>query len=263
MIPHLDLWREQCKHLVLAQRRDMQIKFHFHAPIEICYVQQGAIEVCINDRRATLQAGEMSIALGYDSHCYRTVGDGSEATVLIIPPHLCPEFQAFIKGRCAATPFIRDTTVTARIRDCFAEMHPESANRIKTLGYMNVILGIISENTAFAQAPAERDPHLSSRILMYIHAHYQEEISLSTMATALGYNASYLSRYFKAHFHVGLNRYITLTRLKQCVILLRSREKNVAECAFESGFSSLRTFYRAFYNEFGCSPKDFLARLPQ
>ena len=40
---------------------------------------------------------------------------------------------------------------------------------------------------------------------------------------------------------------------------MKNEDKSITECAFESGFQSLRTFYRAFEAEFGCSPRTFLA----
>ena len=92
MIPHLDLWREQCKKLALVQRNNIDTKFNFHSPIELCYVQKGELEVCINDQQTVLHQGELSVALSYDPHCYHTVGDISEALIMIIPTSMCHEF---------------------------------------------------------------------------------------------------------------------------------------------------------------------------
>ena len=257
MIPHLDLRREQCKQLVLVQRDDIDVVFNFHSPIEICYVQKGEIEVYVNDQKTVLRAGEMSVALSYDAHCYHTIGEHSETQVMIIPTSMCLEFLSAIEKQRAINPFIRDTNATAKIMEYYGELKADQSNKIKTNGYTNVILGIIMENVGFEEATADTNAHLSSRILMYINENYTDDITLTSIATALGYNPSYLSRYFKSCFHIGINQYITLVRLKRFVTLSNGSEKSVADRAYESGFRSLRTFYRAFYNEFNCSPKDF------
>ena len=259
MIARLDLRREQCKSLDLVQRRNLDVTFHFHSPIEICYVQKGALDVYIDDRHTVLREGELSVALSYAAHCYRTVGESSEALVMIIPPNLCPEFISLIEKQRAINPFIRDPKATTTIMECYHEMESGSSNKIKTIGYTNVILGTIMEHVGFEAAPSDMNTLLSSRILMYINEHYKKELTLTSIATALGYNPSYLSRYFKACFQCGINQYITLVRLKQFVLLSRDREKSIAGCARECGFRSLRTFYRAFYEEFKCSPKDFIS----
>ena len=115
------------------------------------------------------------------------------------------------------------------------------------------------ESVGFEASPSDMNTSLSSRIVMYINENYQKELTLTSIATALGYNPSYLSRYFKSCFRIGINQYITLVRLKRFVILSKDREKSIASCAHESGFRSLRTFYRVFYDEFKCSPKDFIS----
>jgi AraC-like DNA-binding protein len=178
---------------------------------------------------------------------------------MIIPTSVCLEFLSAIEKQRAINPFVRDRKATSKIMEYYAELKSDQNNKIKTIGYTNVILGIIMENVGFEAAVADMNPHLSSRILMYINENYKEDITLTSIATSLGYNPSYLSRYFKSCFHIGINQYITLVRLKQFVILSNDSEKSVANCAYESGFRSLRTFYRAFYNEFKCSPKDFIS----
>ena len=260
MIAQLDLWREQCKELVLVQRTDMDVNFHFHSPIEICYVQKGELDVYINDRHAVLRKGELSVAMSYDSHCYRTVGDHSEAEVMIIPTYLCPDFLAAIEKQRVINPFIRDPKATVRIMEYYHEMQSDYNNKIKVIGYTNVILGIIMEHVGFEAVTTDQNTPLSSYILMYINENYRGDLTLASIATALGYNPSYLSRYFKSCFHIGINQYVTLVRLKQFVILSKDRKKSIAACAYESGFHSLRTFNRVFYDEFNCSPKEFLSR---
>ena len=42
--------------------------FHFHSQIEICIVTAGEIDALINNNRNRLCAGELSVALGYDTH---------------------------------------------------------------------------------------------------------------------------------------------------------------------------------------------------
>ena len=88
----------------------------------------------------------------------------------------------------------------------------------------------------------------------------KKDLTLSSLASKFGYNPSYLSRYFKSCFSIGINNYITKMRLREAVLLMKDHSNNVTYCAYESGFNSLRTFYRAFYSEFQCTPKEYLTK---
>ena len=259
MIPHLDLWREQCQKLVLVKRNNLDTSFHFHSPIELCLVKKGELEVFINDQHAILHEGELAVALSYDFHCHRSISETTEALIMIIPPHLCPEFAATVKKQHATTPFIRDLAVTDKITGYCEALQACAQNAVKSMGFMNVILGTVMESIPFETVSMEAASNLSARIILYIEQNFQKELTLPSIAKALGYNSSYLSRYFNAHFHIGISRYVTLIRLKHFMKLSKCGTKSTADYAYESGFRSLRTFYRAFYNEFHCTPKDFIS----
>ena len=103
------------------------------------------------------------------------------------------------------------------------------------------------------------DPSLSSRILTYIYDHFREELTLKSLSQYLGYNENYLSRYFSSSFKISFSKYLSTVRLKN-VLLLMHEGKSLTEAAFDSGFNSIRTFYRCFKSEFGVPPKEYLSK---
>ena len=54
-----------------------------------------------------------------------------------------------------------------------------------------------------------------------------------------------------------------MLRLRETVLLMRAGKMSITACALESGFGSMRSFYRAFREEFGCTPKEYFASTPQ
>ena len=101
---------------------------------------------------------------------------------------------------------------------------------------------------------------LAGRILMYIEENFVSGCSPSDIAKHFGYTQSYISRYFKSCFGINLSEYVTLVRLKRAAALLQSGKHSITYAALESGFNSMRTFYRAFSNEFGCTPKEYIEK---
>ena len=260
MQPELDIKREQDNQLFWVSYNYISRTIHFHSQIELYFVDEGEISVWVNDKQTILKQGEMSVALSYDAHGYQTVKN-SKSSLLMIPTHMCEEFISAIQNKRISNPFIRDKEAVKKLKDCYNKITEESNNKIKRIGYIYVLLGILMEHMNFETLQENIDPSLSSHILLYINENYKKDINLSSIASALGYNSSYLSRYFRSCFNISINRYVTLIRLKEAVILMHEKKHNITYCALESGFNSMRTFYRAFFDEFHCTPKEYLEHL--
>ncbi len=254
------LTREQHNRLFFAEYENDFGTFHFHSPIELYFVDGGEMEVLVNDRRRVLHAGEMSVALSFDAHSYRTVG-ASRSSVLIIPSYMCEEFVESVKRKRATNPFICDTGTVQKLKSCFEEIKSCADNKIKQKGYIYVMLGILTEHISLKDVDSPIDSKLSSRMLFYLNENYKNDISLTDMSHEFGYTKEHLSRYFKSCFNIGINRYLTLIRLKNALELMHEGKHSVIYCAMESGFNSMRTFYRAFASELGCSPHEYLVGL--
>lgn len=255
MQAEFNLKREQNNRLICEIGRHPRCNLHFHSQIEIYLVVSGEVEVWVNNSRRVLTAGEMSVALSYDAHGYHEVRE-AEIEYLIVPTDLCGEFLKVLQNKQIENPFISDRALFDEIKTCFLRIR-ESGNEISVRGYIYVILGMLLDRIRFEARREPKDHEVSSEILRYISAHCREDLSASSISLAFGYNPSYLSRAFKSKFKIGLTQYITMMRLREAVLLMKDPGKSITECAYESGFRSLRTFYRCFQNEFGCAPQEY------
>jgi AraC-like DNA-binding protein len=218
------------------------------------------MDITVGGRHRLLGAGEISVALGYESHVYRTP-EASRSSVLLIPPYMCEEFIAATNGKRLESPFITEPEVTAEIRRYYAALKEEGVGKIRQIGYIYTMLGIILDNVRLVDEKEPVDTDLGSRMLFYINENYKNGITPASIASHFGYNQSYISRYFKSCFGINLVKYLTVTRLKSALFLLGEGKQDITYCALESGFSSMRTFYRAFRSEFGTSPKEYISSL--
>lgn len=250
--------REKQNHLFYKEYTNDKGIFHFHSQIELYFVDEGEMEVIVNTQKKTLKGGEMSVALSYDAHGYRTPS-ASKSSVLIIPPYLCEDFISAIKSKRVNNPFITNMEAVKKIKSCIAEINNNTQNEITLSGYLHVILGIVMDNIVFSPSETAIEPLLSSQLLFYLDENFMNHITLESLSAVFGRTPGYLSRYFKSSFHVGFNQYLTILRLKHALMLLHENKHSITYCAMESGFNSMCTFYRAFYNEFQCSPKEYLS----
>lgn len=252
--------RERHNKLFYKEYENDKCVLQFHSHIELYFVDDGAMEFMVNGHRRTLRGGEMSVALSYDSHAYRTP-ESSKSSVLIIPVYLAEAFIGATKHKKAAYPFITDRETVKKIKGYIKDLLSEDGNEVITLGLINVILGTVMKSIFFENTETASDMELSSRILSYVNQQFKDDITLESLAHEFGYNKSYLSRYFKSSFNVGFNQYISTVRLKNALILMNEKKHSLTHCALESGFNSMRTFYRVFENEFNCSPKEYLKNI--
>lgn len=249
--------REKQNYLFYKEYENDSAILGFHSQVELYFIDDGEMDITINGHYKRLKKGEMCVSLSFDAHGYSTP-QTSRSSVLIIPIHMCEDFIESIKDKRSVYPFICDTDAVKEIKDYVKKLNDCHGNDIKQQGFIYVILGLVAENIVLENYSGNVDASLSSKLLMYIENNFSKNISLKTVASEFGYNESYLSRYFKGCFKIGFGQYLTTIRLKNALLLMNSGKHKLAYCAFESGFNSLRTFHRVFYNEFGYTPKEYM-----
>ena len=97
----------------------------------------------------------------------------------------------------------------------------------------------------------------TDRALEYIQAHYQENISVSTVAHSLGISREYLCALFRKHLHLSPARFIREYRLKSSTMLLVTTDLPILQIADMSGFHDYNYYSSQFRKTFGISPSRY------
>lgn len=91
-------------------------------------------------------------------------------------------------------------------------------------------------------------------IAYYIHNHYDEELSLDSLADHFFLSSCYLSHQFKKITGFTLISYIQQVRITRARDLLLSTNHPISEIAQSCGFQSFSQFNRIFRQTYGQSP---------
>lgn len=91
----------------------------------------------------------------------------------------------------------------------------------------------------------------------YISAHYQEDLSLETLAEISYLHPDYLSRIFKKETGMNLNRYIKTFRLNQACRQLETTQQKITAISASVGYQNCAYFIRSFTEHFGISPEKY------
>jgi len=90
--------------------------------------------------------------------------------------------------------------------------------------------------------------------------HLEESLDLNKLAAYVGCAPHYLSRIFSKEVGCTISQQLRAIRIEKAGDLMDSGRFNVTETAFEVGYSSLSHFSKAFFQEKGMKPSDYLAK---
>ncbi|MBL8026674.1 MAG: helix-turn-helix transcriptional regulator [Fibrobacteres bacterium] len=97
---------------------------------------------------------------------------------------------------------------------------------------------------------------LISRVVEYIHAHFQEDFAVEELAERNNMSLSYFSHLFKEVMQIAPIEYRNRIRIDHACELLASTNMKVAAIAKDCGFKSLSQFNELFIRQTGKTPRE-------
>jgi len=96
-----------------------------------------------------------------------------------------------------------------------------------------------------------------SDLLLYVHRHYREPLTLKTIAAEFHRNETYLCEQFRQQFGKTFVQLLQEIRTRHAAALLVSTNLKLADIAAEAGFGSTASLFRVFRQQRGMSPDAF------
>ncbi len=121
-----------------------------------------------------------------------------------------------------------------------------------------IMISVIRADTKTRNSTKSNLSHIVlPRVIDYINAHYQEKITLHSIAQKYNYNPAYFGRLFNKNYGITLNKYIIKIRIEHSCELLFTTNYSISEISSLVGFSSTVHFYRYFDELYHCTPKEY------
>ena len=95
-----------------------------------------------------------------------------------------------------------------------------------------------------------------NKIISYINDHFDEKITLNTLAKQFGFSKGYICGLFQKYFNKSLNLYLTEKRMELAKELLLDKSILVKDVAYRTGYADYYHFFKVFKNHYGISPKE-------
>ena len=105
-----------------------------------------------------------------------------------------------------------------------------------------------------------RQAELMNRICTYTQAHLQERITLKELAAHCGVSVSTITQLFLKQMDTTFHTWLTRQRMETAQMLIRDGLPLEA-VGSRVGYTDHSSFYRAFKQTFGISPRDYRTKL--
>lgn len=243
---------------------------HFHPWWEILYIISGERTFFYGNKTVQAKAGTVLIVAPFVLH--RAINpEGETCSLYNLYFH---EEQSFSPARkqyfsevnevlSSLNPFIQlDDVGIAQLNGIFERMADEIAQ--KQNHYDLLARALVSEfivflsranNTAetLEQSNLAMSEHFLE-ILSWVNAHYEEPLSLESVAQKFNITASHLSRSFKQYTQFSFVEYVNSLRVAESCKSLRNSNDSVLDIALASGFGSVTQYGRWFKKVTGRTP---------
>ncbi|GIP34229.1 AraC family transcriptional regulator [Paenibacillus sp. J2TS4] len=103
----------------------------------------------------------------------------------------------------------------------------------------------------------------ASQIFIYIHKHFDKDLSLTDIANHFNLSESYVSKLLKNSLDINFKQYVNTLKVKRAKELLHQGNYKIHEVAAIVGCNNTNTFIRIFKQYIGVSPGEYVKNLNQ
>jgi len=162
------------------------------------------------------------------------------------------------------SPLVKDTVLASRLARIFASLTESSSLLQNESMLLSVVARLATDHLVPGASlrDAVREHAAVRRIMDWLDAHSEQNVSVHSLADAAGLSPYYLVRVF--HKHVGMppHKYQTMVRVHRARKLLWSGAA-ISEVAYRTGFCDQSHLNRCFKRTLGVTPGKYAAVCPR
>ena len=234
--------------------KDTTWESHFHKNLELIYVLKGNVNCSINGKQYTLSAGDYGLCLSYDIHSYAPAAD-SLYWVLVFSEDFISFLSNTLRGKHAnGFSFRCKDSVNTYLLNKLIHNNSPSVLTLKSCLY--AVIETFLESVDLVETKSWQAEHIAA-ITDFIQQNHTSKLTLSDVATQLGYEYNYTSRFFKNTFNMSFPDFVNIYRLETALNFLETSDKSITDVAIESGFQSMRNFNSYFKKIMNTTPLEY------
>ena len=250
------------------------IDWHWHEELQFCLVTAGAVLFSVSGGQYRLETGDgIFVNSGY-LHMARPLSKESSYLCIDAHPTLLRLFPGSRMDKRYVEPWLQSAVLThvplyaqtpwqRDILNSVAAL--ETLREAENFGFEYAICAKLSEIWLSLLGHSGARPTLGSlqrnaavqRILLYLHSHFREEVTLEDIAREVSFSRNECCRLFKSVTGETIFSHLQRCRLEHALRLLRQSELSISDIAGECGFGSVSHFIALFRRELGTTPLQY------
>lgn len=253
------------------------VPWHWHRTVELFYMESGCLEYTTPGGKWIFPAGSGGMVNSNVLHASQIHPSGSRNIQLL---HLfAPAFLSGEHGNRMETKYILPLTTAPGIE--MIALYPEDPEQAQILKQIRGAFEISEEEWGYefklrdclsgiwlklleqARPVMERRRRSSGvddqikMLMIYIHEHYRESISVEQLAKAAHISKRLCFRLFQDNLHMTPVEYMRSCRLQKACQLLAKTKEPITRIADQCGLGSSSYFGKVFREHFECSPAQY------
>lgn len=239
---------------------------HLHKEIECIFIQEGSLQIQVDEHIFTIRAGEMLVIGSNVLHEFKPKGTKDRIVKLkflkewLLPPYANDEERVQYNDLFSHSFKTQPDSYLSHLIDQMMENPLGDQYDFYLYSKMLEFAAFLMARPNVVTEKLESNleyPHYLDEITCYIHEHFNEKLSLRMLADHLGLTESYCSRYIKKHTGLSFVEYLNAIRVNCAQRLLSYTDSNITEIIDATGFFSVQTFNRVFKNQTGKTPTEY------
>lgn len=248
---------------------------HWHQYAELLAVGKPGVTACILVNQQTIRLGYGDILIIWPGDLHAVIDNHDKAIMALqFPMSLINQKREFARysdsyRKNGLLQYSNSSEINDAILSDINRLLDISRNKDY---FINVRMSIVLyeifisiaahyiSNESSETGKAETNSLVNEKIQLactYIMTHCDEPLTLSDVATQIGFSPCYFSRLFKKITTHSFVEYLTLQRINKLQVLLADSDLSITEAAYMAGFKSISTLNRTFSHHCGYSPSEF------
>ena len=231
-----------------------------HAPLELTYVDKGALHSVADGRDILLEQGDLVIYAPGQWHMQYADVDMSPSFITITFD-LAGEYPAELINRKFTIPQPAVSTLQRMLRE-LDRMDDFSADMVICMLQV-LLLELLREQAnpvgtkLRATNAVNSENEIIRRAQQYISEHVREKLTVPLVARHVDVSPSYLTALFRKNLQISPGEYVRRIKLQESKQMIREDNMNFTEIAAALQYSTVHHFSRQFKDKFGITPTQY------
>ncbi len=255
------IFREIKRRIILETRASLDFSAHIHDDIELVFVKKGSGVAYCDGKKYNLVENSFFLVFPNQVHYYEECIIGEYLILIIKPSDLLGYNKVFYDGiPVSSLVVLKDDDGLINLIETAKRELARDGRTTVIEAYLTAFFGKLLRFFEIGKNEFNNDTLL--KILDFCKSHYKEDISLTMVADELRLSRSTVSHIFSSKLSLNFCDYINSLRLNDAVELMKDKSYSITEISYLSGFTTIRTFNRAFMKRYGISPTEYKKTMP-